>query len=300
MIKKLQVKIVNNFWDPSSKNRCHGTEKKPIEIYLFIDPLCPECWALEPILKKLQIEYGRYFSLKYVLSGNLANLNLSRKKNYENIADIWEKTVSRSGMSCDNRIWFENPVDTPYYVSIAIKAAQLQGRRAGTRFLRKIQERLFLDKQNVSDMNILKECAAKAGLDVEEFANDMHSESASKAFQCDLEITSEMDVQEIPTLVFFNENVEEEGIKITGIYHYEIYEQILEEMLTEKPVKSPLPPLETFLKIFKFVDSKEIAVIYNMTIPQIERELKKLLLKQVVAQIPAKYGTFWRYIKDDE
>ena len=40
------------------------------------------------------------------------------------------------------------------------------------------------------------------GLDVEEFINDIHSESAAKAFQCDLKITSEMDVQEIPTLVF--------------------------------------------------------------------------------------------------
>ncbi|WP_258871641.1 DsbA family protein, partial [Halobacillus trueperi] len=34
--------------------------KRPIEIYVFIDPLCPECWSLEPFLKKLTIEYGRF------------------------------------------------------------------------------------------------------------------------------------------------------------------------------------------------------------------------------------------------
>ena len=107
-----------------------------------------------------------------------------------------------------------------------------------------------------------------------------------------------MDVQEIPTLVFFNENVEEEGIKITGTYPYEIYVQILEEMLSEKPIQSQPPPLETFIKIFKFVASKEIAVVYNKSIPQVEREMKKLLLKQKVEQIPAKYGTFWRYIDE--
>jgi predicted DsbA family dithiol-disulfide isomerase len=50
-------------------HHCFGSDKKPVEIYLFIDPICPECWALEPILKKLQIEYGRYFSIKHVLSG---------------------------------------------------------------------------------------------------------------------------------------------------------------------------------------------------------------------------------------
>ncbi|MBL4952407.1 DsbA family protein [Neobacillus sp. YIM B02564] len=292
------VTLVNNTWYPDSKKNCYSHDKKPIEVYMFIDPLCPECWGLEPIIKKLRIEYGRYFSIKHVLSGRLATLNLSSKKNYEHMARVWEKTASRSGMSCDGSLWHENPIDAPYNVSLAIKAAELQGRRVGIKFLRKLQEVLFLEKQNISDIKVLEECAKSVGLDVKEFIHDMHSESAAKAFQCDLQITTEMDVTEIPTLVFFNENVEDEGIKITGSYPYEVYVQILEEMLLEKPEKDLPPPLETFLKIFKFVASKEIAIVYNLPITQIEREMKKLLLKQVVEQIPAKYGTFWRYIED--
>ncbi|MCH6265182.1 MULTISPECIES: ClpXP adapter SpxH family protein [Neobacillus] len=288
---------MNNFDYSNSLQPINSSDKKPIEIYLFIDPLCPECWSLEPIMKKLQIEYGRYFSIKHVLSGKLTDLNVSRKKNVENLAQVWEKTTSRSVISCEGNHGFEDPVDAPYNVSIALKAAELQGRRAGIRFLRSIQEVLFLEKRNISDLGVLRECADKAGLEIQEFLQDMHSESAAKAFQCDLQITSEMEVREIPTLVFFNENVEEEGIKITGTYPYEVYVQILEEMLAEKPIKSPLPPLETFLKNFKFVASKEIALVYNMTISQIEREMKKLLLKQVVQQIPAKFGTFWKYIE---
>lgn len=265
---------------------------------MFIDPLCPECWALEPILKKLHIEYGRYFSIKHVLSGRITNLNVSKRKNYEVIADLWEKTASRSGMSCDGSLWLENPVASPYIASVAIKAAELQGRRAGIRFLRKLQEKLFIDKENISHLDVLKHCAKSAGLDVEEFISDFHSESAAKAFQCDLKITTEMEVQEIPTLVFFNENAEDEGIKITGSYPYEIYVQILEEMLSEKPIKNQPPPLENFLKYFKLVASKEIAVVYNMSISQVEREMKKLLLLQKVEQLPAKYGTFWKYIEE--
>ena len=281
-----------------SKPQSNSYEKKPLEIYMFIDPLCPECWALEPILKKLHIEYGRYFSIKHVLSGRIGNLNVSKKKNYEVIADLWEKTASRSGMSCDGSLWLENPVDSPYIASIAIKAAELQGRRAGIRFLRKLQEELFIDKQNISQFEVLKACAKNVGLDVEEFISDFHSESSAKAFQCDLKITTEMEVQEIPTLVFFNENVEDEGIKITGSYPYEVYVQILEEMLSEQPIKNQPPPLETFLKYFKLVASKEIAVVYNLTISQVEREMKKLLLLQKVEQLPAKYGTFWRYVEE--
>jgi predicted DsbA family dithiol-disulfide isomerase len=276
---------------------CHGSEKKPIEIYLFVDPLCPECWALEPILKKLQIEYGRYFSIRHILSGRLAMLNMGKKQKYESLANLWEKTASRSGMSCDGDLWFENPVSSPHIASIAVKAAELQGRRRGHRFLRKLQEALFVDKQNISNFDVLKDCARSVGLDVEEFITDIHSDSAAKAFQCDLKITSEMEVSEIPTLVFFNENAEEEGIKIAGSYPYEVYVQILEEMLTEQPMKSPHPPLENFLKFFRLVATKEIAVVYNMSISQVEKEMKKLLLKKKVEQIHAKYGSFWRYIE---
>lgn len=282
----------------TSKPNSYSYDKKPLEIYMFIDPLCPECWALEPILKKLHIEYGRYFSIKHVLSGRIANLNVSKKKNHEVIAELWEKTASRSGMSCDGSLWLENPVASPYIASVAIKAAELQGRRAGIRFLRKLQEKLFIDKQNISHIEVLTSCAKNAGLDVEEFISDFHSESAAKAFQCDLKITTEMEVQEIPTLVFFNENAEDEGIKITGPYPYEVYVQILEEMLSEEPEKNQPPPIEKFLEYFKLVASKEIAVVYNMTITQVEREMKQLLLLQKVEQLPAKYGTFWRYVED--
>lgn len=289
---------MSNIGHHSPKHQCHSSDKKPIEIYMFIDPLCPECWALEPILKKLQIEYGRYFSIKHVLSGRISNLNLSKKKHYEEMAQVWEKTASRSGMSCDGSLWLENPIASPHIVSIALKAAELQGRRAGIRFLRKLQELLFLEKQNISNFEVLKDSARSLGLDVEEFISDIHSESAAKAFQCDLKITSEMDVQEIPTLVFFNENVEDEGIKITGSYPYEVYVQILKEMLSKEPVQSQPPPLEAFMKFFKLVASKEIAVVYNMSISQVEREMKKLLLLQKVEQLPAKYGTFWRYLEE--
>ena len=148
----------------SASYPCHCNEKKPIEIYMFIDPLCPECWALEPIMKKLQIEYGQYFKIKHVVSGQLASLNLGRKQKYENIAELWEKTASRFGMSCDGSLWLENPISAPYLASIAIKAAELQGRKAGIRFLRKLQEMVFLEKQNISTLEVLQSLCRKCWL----------------------------------------------------------------------------------------------------------------------------------------
>ncbi|MGG0431062.1 ClpXP adapter SpxH family protein [Priestia megaterium] len=273
---------------------CQGSNKKPLEIYVFVDPLCPECWALEPILKKLQIEYGQLLSLKHVLGGNLQQLNIGAQQKFEHIAKSREKTGSRSGMSCDGNLWLENPIDTPYAASIAIKAAGLQGKKQGIRFLRRLQEVVFLEKQNVTEESVLIQCAKHVGLDVNEFVKDLHSDYAAKAFQCDLKITSEMDVDEIPTLVFFNEKVEEEGIKISGYYSYETYVHIIKEMLEIDPDPACLPPLRSFLSYFQFVASKEVAVVYGLSLEEAEKELKKLQLQQVVERVPVKYGTFWR------
>ena len=182
-------------------------------------------------------------------------------------------------MSCDGSLWLDNPISSPYLASIAIKAAELQGRKAGIRFLRKLQEMVFLNKQNISTFEVLRVCAENVGLDVNEFISDIHSNSAAKAFQCDLKITSEMEVTEIPTLVFFNENIEDEGIKITGHYPYEVYVQIIRGNVTRET--RPINPssVRSFLKHFDLVASKEIAVVYNKTIQEVEREIKKLTIK---------------------
>ncbi|WP_308216605.1 ClpXP adapter SpxH family protein [Pseudalkalibacillus decolorationis] len=275
---------------------------RPIEIYSFVDPLCPECWGLEPILKKLQIEYGQYFRLRHLMGGRLDYWNsVLRKRSgictHEEVAKSWEKTANRSGMSCDGDLWFEDPIKTPYIASIAVKAAELQGRGAGVHFLRKLREVLFLQKQNISKLEVLESCALEAGLDLHEFQKDLHSEDSVKAFQCDVKTTREMEVNQLPSLVFFS-NTSEEGIKITGMYPFEIYVHILEELLGNKPNKNAPPTILNFLKKYSFVATQEVAEVYNLTRGEVEKELKKLVLLQRVERVPVKHGTFWRYVEE--
>jgi hypothetical protein len=145
----------------STAHHCLGSDKKPIEIYFFIDPVCPECWTIEPILKKLQIEYGRYFSIKHVLSGKITDLNLWKIKTCADKGKLFEKPVKRTRSCYEDKISF-NLISSPFIVSIAIKAAELQGRKGGIRFLRKFQEILFLQQQNVTHFDVLIEYIEKS------------------------------------------------------------------------------------------------------------------------------------------
>lgn len=270
--------------------------QKPIEIYVFIDPLCAECWSLEPYLKKLSVEYGRFFTIRHIVSGHLTTLNTDSFDQPIKLKDIWERTARRTGMSCDGDLWLENPVSYPWVTSLAIKAAELQGKKAGKHFFRKLQENIFLKKKDISNEEVLLQCAQEAKLDVEEFEKDLFSQSAKKALQCDLRLTREMEVDYIPTIVFFNQVAEEEGIKISGLYPYDIYELVLKEMLQRAPIPSVKPPLEKFLEQYGVVGSKEVSVVYDWSMTKTEKEMKKLQFRQVVERIPAKYGSFWKYI----
>ncbi|TWI53289.1 ClpXP adapter SpxH family protein [Halalkalibacter nanhaiisediminis] len=289
------------------KEKFEVKRHKPIELYTFIDPLCAECWAFEPILKKLQVEYGKYFRIRTLVAGRLKAWNmckdtqkgLAAKK--QEIASIWEQIAAKSRMSCDGDVWLENEWSSPYLVSIAIKAAELQGPQAGSRYLRKLREALFLEKQNITEENVLLKCAEQSGLDYEEFKKDLTSQGAIKALQCDITTTNEMEVDIVPTFVFFNDNIEEDGIKVTGDYPYHVYVQILEEMLGFKPEPAPSLSIEEFLAQYHFVATIEVAVVFDLTEEEAERRLKALMLQQKVESVPVKYGTFWRNLhKTDE
>ncbi|MFV8827409.1 ClpXP adapter SpxH family protein [Alkalihalobacterium sp. APHAB7] len=287
--------------EPSVSQKTNPCKKKPLEIYIFIDPLCPQCWAFEPLLKKMQVEYGNYFKIRYFVAGSLELWNktqskIEETKKLEEIASIWEKTASRTGMSCDGDVWFEDPITSPYTASIAIKAAEMQGQFAGLKFLRKLREFLFLTKRNITKEEVLIECAQLAGLDVDEFIRDLHSEGAVKALQCDVKMTKELGVDYSPTFVFFNDNIEEEGLKVTGFYPYEVYVEIIQQLLGFSPEPSTSTTLEEFLSCYNFVATKEVAVVFNISIQEAEKQLKRLMLKQQVERVPVKYGTFWRYI----
>ncbi|MGI2327421.1 ClpXP adapter SpxH family protein [Planococcus sp. YIM B11945] len=246
---------------------------KPLELYIFMDPLNSECWELQAIIRKLQIEYGHYFSMRVVLSTKLSNLNSINKTS---IIDT-------------------NNLSHPVLASVAVKAAELQGKRAGNRFLHKLQEHLLLKTKDVSSYAILLEIAEESQLDQEEFKRDFHSVHTAKAFQCDLQITREMEVSEVPSIVFFNECIEDEGVKVSGLYPYDVYQTILQEMLGNESLNRQTPPsLEVLFAKYSTMATREIASIYNISEQTAERELKKQMLQQKLERICLSDDTLWK------
>ena len=250
---------------------------KPIELYIFIDPFCPKSSKMQTILRKLQIEYDHYFTWRIVISTNLSTLNYN----------------SRRTKGCFSGA--ELDISHPVLPSIAIKAAELQGKRAAFRYLQKIQEHICLKTKNVQSFSALIEIAKECNLDVKEFTADFGSKETAHAFQCDLHITREMEIDEVPSIVFFNECIEDEGLKVNGLYVYDVYVQILKELLNEEHlIRSPLPSFEELFSRFQTMSTEEVADIYSISHNEAERELKKRMLLQQIECLRNDDITLWR------
>jgi hypothetical protein len=249
---------------------------KPVELYIFIDPLDPKAYNMMSLIRKLHLQYGHYFTSRFVLGTALSSLNSITNR----LKGCW------SGVELD--------ITHPVLPSIAIKAAELQGKRAGMRYLTKLQQHAMLKTLNVNSHTSLMQIAKEAQLDMTEFEIDFGSQEAARAFQCDLYITREMEVNEVPSIVFFNECIEEEGLNVTGTYDYAVYEHILQELIGEQLVGQPLPPIEQLFDYFDMLSTEEVASIYNEPIHIIERELKKCMLQQKLERIQCDFAIFWR------
>ena len=244
---------------------------RPIELYVFIDPTCNDCRSIQPIIRKLQVDYERYFTLRVVLRTSLPTMNLPYSRNKET-----------------------NENTHASFPSIAIKAAEFQGRRAGQRFMSKIFEYSYLNSRNITSFSVLVEIAEVLLLDVDEFLRDFSSKNVHRSLQVDFYMAKEMEVDQAPTFVFFNENIEDEGLKISGLYSYDLYVQILEELIGQTIIPNHPPPLDNLFGRFDTLTTKEIAEIYRISEKSAERELKKRLLQQHVERLPFQDTTLWR------
>lgn len=249
---------------------------KPIELYIFLDPLCKKALTMQTLLRKLTVEYEHYFTWRYILSTKLASLN----------------TLSRRTKGCMTGA--ELDITHPALPSIAIKAAELQGKKAATRYLLKLQEHALLKTKNVTSYSALIEIAKESNIDLDEFISDFGSKEAARAFQCDLHITHEMEVDEVPTIVFFNECIEDEGLKVSGMYAYEVYVQILQEMINEEITCNPLPTFDELFNRFHILTTSDVAEIYSISHQEAERELKKRMLQQKIERLANDDVTLWR------
>ena len=132
-----------------------STEKKPVKVMYYTDPICSTCWGIEPQLRKLKLEYGGVLDIEYRMGGLLPDwsYNSGGISEPSDVAPHWDEVSKYYDMPIDGDVWLEDPLHSSFPPSIAFKAAQLQSETKALSFLRRIREMVFLEKKSVAELS---------------------------------------------------------------------------------------------------------------------------------------------------
>lgn len=246
---------------------------KPIIIYYFIDPFCETCWDIEPVLKKITMEYGAFCSIRPVVGHSFAHVKTKQINN----------VFSTKGK---------------YTILLAMKAAALQGNKTGRDYLRHIQDYLFLYRDNTNIDTIIHKACNNTNIDIHEFERDLYSVSAKKAYESDQKLVEEMEVQQFPALVLLSQHIEDYSIKVSGVHHYETYTYILEKMLEKEIINKSNPTLNVFFHLYKRFKTEDFAFVFEVTVKDAKRYLTQLQLMQKIQKIQRQHEHFWEVVEE--
>ena len=267
--------------------------EKLIKVRYFTDPICSTCWIIQPVWKKLILEYGRYLDIQYVMGGLLPSWKDCKGKiiSPSDAAIHWKEVAESYKMPIDSDVWIEDPLSSSFPPSIAYKAAQLQDENKALLFLRRIREMIFLEKKNIMKWSFLEQAAMEVGLDVNRFRTD-YTGDARISFEQDLRLAREMDVYSFPTL-FFTDRAGNE-VRLRGYQHYQDFESVILHLLPfAKKAEFDRHPENLFRTYPTMVDA-EFALLSNMM-----RKDARLLLQQLndqgfIEKMESGNGILWK------
>ncbi len=200
-----------------------------------------------------------------------------------------------------------NPFDLDYVLKsgmkdtwkacVAVKAAQLQGQERMLRFYRKLMEAIQLFSQDGSDDGVIKEVAARSGLDVKRFLNDLKGTKASSMFKEERHSMAAEGGNFFSLLIVNSETQEK---KLVSGYTSEEYERVIDGMLGKGfEKKTPIDIIEYLDKRKGYlVTAREISEVFKTEESDAERRLSGLSKSGFLKKEVAGERTYWALLED--
>jgi predicted DsbA family dithiol-disulfide isomerase len=210
----------------------------------------------------------------------------------EDAAAYWLKAAEISDMPINHGIWLEHPLTSSYPPSIAFKAAQLQDTDKAIIFLRRINEMLFVDNQNIVDLKLLYNAAYEAGLDASRFLRDM-SGRAPELFQADLSLAEELSISVLPTFIFTDKFNNSSVLK--GFQEYETFENMVLNFIPNATKKVISKDYHGLFNLYPTLTTKEFSFLSDLGMAQSENLLKELELSGIIKKSNSHLiGNIWK------
>ncbi|MBP1989334.1 DsbA family protein [Paenibacillus eucommiae] len=242
--------------------------QKVVHVYYVTDPICSHCWALEPVLRQFEVQYGQYVKFHTVMGGLLAGWGgfADVKNGINNPADVaphWREVGEHSRMPIDGSLWLNNPIQSSYPPSRVFKVIQQIDEQMAKSFLRRAREAVFAFNLNIGEDPVLIEIVNQIGLDGAAIVKEANLPAGQQLLDEDFALSKSLGVRGFPTIIMVNE--ENKGVKIVGARSLDNYVKGLQQALQNEAIQAkPIPALAELLEKETRLFSKEIEVMYDL------------------------------------
>lgn len=270
-----------------------NSEKKPIKVIYYTDPICSSCWGIEPQLRKLKLEYGNNIEIEYRMGGLLPDwsYNSGGISKPSDVAHHWDEVSIYYDMPIDGDVWLEDPLASSYPPSIAFKAAQIQDNEKAILFLREIREMVFLQKKNITKWEHLEFAAKVVGLDIIELKSDFEGK-AEAFFNEDLKLGRQLGVRGFPTM-FFTDTLGKTEI-VYGSKPYSAFENAIKKLQPNIVKNYYDKNLTAIFSHYHSLTAKEYTELTGTPRQESEQILDDLVIKGGLAKQTTKNGAIWK------
>ena len=259
-----------------------------VELRYYTDPACPWSWGAEPQLRRLGWEFGEGLSMRLVMAGLARTFEPADPTGQ---LGEWLEMTAQTAMPCDPRLWLANPISSSYPACQGVIAARDQGAAAAQRYLRRVREGLFCERQKLDHADTLIAAAGAAGLDRARFEIDLRSHAITEAFGADLDEVRDHDPPlELPSVAFIGADGERREVR--GRQGYETYRAAAIEAGAQPERDAAAEPLAAIAH-FGRCATAELVELSGRPRPVIEAELWSLARDWRLRPVSVLAGTLW-------
>ncbi len=278
--------------DSLSQKAIHPMNQKTKLVY-FTDPICSACWAIEPQLKKLKLQYAQSIDIEYHMGGLLPNWESMRGAAIASPSDVahhWDEMSEHYKMPIDGDVWLEDPLSSSYPPSIAFKASEIQGEEKALLFLRRLREMVFVEKKNITKWDHISTAAEEVGLDTQRLKEDIEN-IGPKLFYQDLMLAKQMGVRGFPTVYVIKQG--QDPVLIYGARPYQNYAQAIHSVDPSiKPSSNEWTP-SNLIKEYPSLTVRELAELAEIDFEEAKNFLDEHVSANELLEVQTKNGSLY-------
>lgn len=201
-------------------NSAHRHDIASANVVFVTDPICSYCWAIEPVWRRLQLDYQ--LQVRYVHGGLLPGWqDFADVSNHirrpADVAPHWQHIAEHYQQPIDPSMWLTDPLSNSYGLCQAVLAVRALAPDLEAAFLRLLREQIFIFARNVERIETLSALAATLGINAAAFRQQLANDEQSKRFAAEQQLMANLGARSFPTIIALGE----QRLSCTGALPYQ-------------------------------------------------------------------------------